>query len=324
MAKKHKPVSGSRGFWPKKRAKRIYPRFNRVSGPAKALGFAAYKAGMTQVSLRDMKKGSVTEGEEIARPVTILDCPPLVICGIKAYKSSTYGLRSSVVVWAEKTEKDLKRKTFVPKKPKAKAEDIDKMLDSLADIRLLAHPKTRESGVGKKTPELVEIPIGGEVKEKWAYARDRLGKELKITDVFAEGEYVDASAVSKGKGYQGPVKRFGVKIRSRKNEKKRRHVGTLGAWTPARVLPGKIAMPGQLGFQTRTEFNKKIVKLGTGGIESKGGLLNYGKVPGDFMLLEGSVPGPKKRFVLLRPGLRAPQQETVELVEVYLDSQQGV
>ncbi len=324
MGKKHKPVAGSRGFWPKKRAKRIYPRFKKMSGSAKLLGFGAYKAGMAQVSLRDLKKGSVTEGEEITRPITVIDCPPLSVCGVKLYKSTAYGMKSAAVVWAEKVEKDLKRKTFVPKQPNKNMEGVEKAIESFSEIRLLVHPKPRESGVGKKRPELLEIPVGGGVKEGWAYAKEKLGKEIKITDVFAEGEYVDMSAVSKGKGYQGPVKRFGIKIRARKHEKKRRHVGTLGPVTPARVLPGKIAMPGQLGFQTRTEFNKKILRLGTGGIEPKGGFLNYGKVPGDFMLVEGSVPGPKKRFILIRPGLRAPQKESVEVVDVFLHSQQGV
>ncbi len=324
MGKKHKPVAGSRAFWPKKRAKRIYPRFKRLAGPAKLLGFGAYKAGMTQLSMRDNKKDSVTEGEEVVRSVTILDCPPLVVCGIKLYKSMLSGLKSACVVWADKTEKDLDRKTFVPKQPKTRVEGVEKDIESFSEIRLLVHSKPRQSGFGKKTPELLEIPVGGEIKEGWAYAKGKLGKEVKISDVFAEGEYVDISAVTKGKGYQGPVKRFGIKIRSRKNKLKRRHVGTLGPWTPARVLPGKIAMAGQLGFQTRTEFNKKILRLGTGGIEPKGGLLKYGKVPGDFMLVDGSVAGPKKRFILIRPGVRAPQKESVEVLGVFLDSQQGV
>ena len=134
-------------------------------------------------------------------------------------------------------------------------------------------------------------------------------------------------AVSKGKGYQGPVKRFGVKVRGRKHTKKRRNIGNLSARNVARVLPGKIAFPGQLGFQTRTEYNKRILKIGTDGkINPKGGWINYGLVPGHYLLVEGSVPGPKKRLIMLRKGIRAPEgrKEPVELRQVILESQQGV
>lgn len=327
MAKHHKPVAGSRAYWPKKRAKRIYPRVKTRAlkiEEALPLAFAGYKAGMTRLVFVNQRKDSTTEGEEIVKPVTVLDCPSLRVCAIHVYRKSE-GLKRIETIWAEKLSKDLDRKTKVPKKtdPKTKIQSLEGQIEKVADIRLLVHTRPRESGIGKKKLELFELGLGGDVKKKWEYAKQKLGGEIRVSDVFKDGEWIDVSAVDKGKGYQGPVKRFGVIIRSRKNKGKRRHTGVIGVRGVARVLPGKIAMAGQLGFQTRTEFNKMVMKTGSGGINPKGGWLNYGLVKGDYLLLSGSVPGPRKRLVIIRKGLRSRKVEPIEIKEVFLESQQG-
>jgi large subunit ribosomal protein L3 len=328
MAKGHKPVAGSRAYWPRKRAKRIYPRLRRVAGKEAApLAFAGYKAGMTRIQHVDTRKDSATAGQEIVTAVTVIDVPALVVCGIKTYVDNG-GLKSHAVVWSERIAKDLTRKTCVPgKTTKRRLGEIEKGLDTLAAIRLLVHTKPRESGIGKKKPELFELVLGGKVSEQWEYAKQKLGAEIRAAEVFKEGEWVDVRAVSTGKGFQGPVKRFGIKVRSRKNKKKRRHVGTLGPRTPARVLPAKLAMPGQLGFQTRTELNKRVMKIGEKGAEvnPRGGFLNYGLVKGAFMLVEGSVPGPKKRLIVIRKAVRSYKPPMpVQLNSIIQDSQQGL
>jgi len=328
MAKHHKPVAGSRAYWPKKRAKRIYPRIKTRAldiGETLPLAFAGYKAGMTRVAFTDQRKESATEGQEIVKPATVLDCPSLRICAIQIYRESGEGLRTIETIWAEKLSKDLDRKLKVPKKvdPKAKIQALEGQVDKLADVRLLVQTQPRDSGIGKKMPELFEVGLGGDIQKKWEYAKQKLDGEIRVSEVFKDGEWVDVSAVDKGKGYQGPVKRFGIIIRSRKNQKKRRHTGVIGVRGVARVLPGKIAMAGQLGFQTRTEFNKIVMKIGSDGINPKGGWLKYGEVEGDFLLLSGSVPGPKKRLVMIRKGLRSRKVEPVEIKEVFLESQQG-
>lgn len=330
MAKHFKPRKGSRAYWPKKRAARIYPNIKTYPESEKVipLSFAAYKAGMSRAIVFDSTKNRPTSGHEIVRPVTIMDCPPLSVCGIKLYRSTAYGLKDAGIVWADGLAKDLYRKTNTPKKTGSKLamEKAEKALDSLSDVRLLVHTRPRESGIGKKRPELFEIPIGGkDVRERWEYAKSRLGSELRVSDVFADGEMVDAVGVSKGKGYQGPVKRFGVKVRSRKNKKKMRHVGSLGPQNPARVIPAKLAMPGQLGFQTRTEYNKNIIKIGDkpADVNPLGGLPNYGVVRAGYIVIEGSVPGPKKRLVMLRKAMRPPREKgQLELRKVLLDPQQ--
>ena len=331
MGKGHKPVAGSRGFWPKKRASRIYGSFTSHpdSKEAVPLDFAGYKAGMTSVVVMDGRKASVTHGQEIVKSATIIDCPSLSVAGIRVYKSTPYGMQAVTDIWAEKYSKDLARKTFMPEKTETKnrIEQVEKDMQHMADVRLLAHTRPRDSGIGKKKPELFEICLGGNAHEKWSYAKHKLGGEIRAEEIFKEGDWIDVKAVSKGKGYQGPVKRFGVKVRGRKHTKKRRHIGNIGPRNVAHVLAGKIAMAGQMGFQTRTEYNKRILKIGTDGkANPKGGWINYGLVPGHYLLVEGSVPGPKKRLVMLRKGIRAPEsrKEPVELRQIILESQQGV
>ncbi len=332
MAKGHKPKAGSRAYWPRKRAKRIYPRLKhskdleRVSrkiSDVKPLEFGGYKAGMTQVVLTDTGKGSVTQGQDISRPVSVIECPPLFVFGIKLYRESHDGLRTEGMIWAKELKKDMVRKLDIPKGGTSKVSDFEGKLGKITDIRLLVHTQPRESGLGKKKPEVFEIDLAGNIEGKWNYAKGKLGKEIDVSEVFSEGEYIDVKSVTKGKGFQGVVKRFGVKIRSRKNKGKRRHIGTMGPVTPGRVLPGAIPQAGQLGFQTRTEYGKRLIKIGDEGLKIKGGFVNYGYVKKNYALVEGSVPGPKKRFILLRKSFRKTDvKEPAEVKSVSFESQQ--
>ena len=122
MVKGHKPVAGSRGFWPKKRASRIYGSFtsHSLSKEAVPLDFAGYKAGMTSVILFDSRKASVTHGQEIVKSATVIDCPSISVAGVRVYKKSPYGMQAVTDVWAEKFSKDLPRKTFLPEKSETK------------------------------------------------------------------------------------------------------------------------------------------------------------------------------------------------------------
>ncbi len=323
MARGFKPREGSVGYWPKKRAKRIYASY-KVHAPSKEaapLDFACYKAGMVSVSLIDTKPESPTHGKEIFVSATVLDAPPLFVAGTKAYQKTPYGMKEVCAVFSEKLSKDLARKASAPKKIDTKKgiETIEKNIGIVSEIRLVVHTKPREA-FGKKTPELFEVSIGGSVKEQWGFAKQRIGTEIKATDVFKTGDFLDAKAVTIGKGFQGPVKRFGIKIRGRKSTKKRRHLGSLGPITPRRVLPVYLPEAGQLGFQTRTEFNKQVLGIGNAkekAVSPKAGFSNYGIVSGDYIILKGSVPGPEKRLIMLRMGLRAPRKQyAIELRKI--------
>ncbi|MBI4173975.1 MAG: 50S ribosomal protein L3, partial [Candidatus Aenigmarchaeota archaeon] len=141
MPKVHKPVAGSRGFWPKKRAKRIYPKLkvDAKSDKPVSLGFAAYKAGMATILYADTRKESSTRGLDVAMPVTVLDAPPLKITGIKLYRTTPYGMKDAGTIMADSLSKDLDRKTkATTKDTKGKLEQAEKALATYSDLRLLA------------------------------------------------------------------------------------------------------------------------------------------------------------------------------------------
>lgn len=305
-----RPRRGSLAFYPRKRAFRIYPQLTTYPEEEKprVLAFAGYKVGMLHAILLDTRKGSATAGQEIAAPITVLDCPPIKILAIRTYENTVQGLKIFAEVWARELPKDLERKVKVKvKNTEEKLKSIENNLNKISRIRLIVSTQPRLSGVRKKTPEVFEIEVGGkDVKEKFDFCKNLLGKEIKAADVFKEGEIIDVIAVTKGKGTAGVVKRFGVKIQSRHAKKKRRHIGSLGQERPGKVRPATVPMAGQLGFQTRTELNKRILKIGEKGeeITPKSGFVRYGIVKNNYILIEGSTPGSKKRLIMIRPTIR--------------------
>lgn len=318
MPARKRPRRGSKAYWPRKRTRRIYPRIKAYPKveKAKPLAFAAYKAGMLQAVIVDNKKGSPTFGEEIVVPVTILDSPSLYVAGIRAYMASPKGLRVLSEVWSDKVPKELARKTKA--KIKKGTKEIESNIDKIETVRLIVATQPKLAGFGKKKPELLEIEIGGsDVKEKVKFAKEKLGKELAASDVMQEGELVDAIAISKGKGVAGPVKRFGIKIQTRHAKGKRRHTGSLGQERPGKVRPS-VPQAGQMGKQRRTEISKRVLKIGEGkDITPKAGFNRYGVIKSRCIVLEGSIPGPKKRLIVLRHAMRARKPRvTVEVKKI--------
>jgi len=332
MAKNNKPRSGSMAFYPKKKAKRIYPSFrsiDRVNSIDKTAisGFAGYKTGMTHVIALDNREKSPSFGQQIAVPCTVLETPSIFVFGFKAYQKTLYGTKAVSQVLAEKPPKDLWRVLRPVKKNNRETNNkkIQDLISSVSEFRLLAAMQPRKISL-KKTPELFEIPLSGSVGEQYKLAQDKLGKELAVKDVFAEGDFLDVIGITKGQGTQGPVTRFGIKIQHHKAKPHRRRPGNLGAWHPARVLY-TVAMAGQLGFQRRTELNKLVLKIGdaaaASSVNPQGGFPHYGLVNNDFMLIQGSVPGPKKRLVMMRKALRMPERnENLQVSMVSTASQQ--
>jgi large subunit ribosomal protein L3 len=317
MVKDSHPRRGSLAFYPRKRASRIYPSITTypVEEKPRVMGFAGYKVGMAHAVAIDNVKGSNTFGQEIMVPVTILECPPMIGIGVRAYKKTAKGL--TAFTHALSADEKLKRKMKVGKFNFEKnLAEIEKNIDKIAKIRLIVATQPQLSGIRKKKPEVFEIEIvGKDVKENFVLAKQILGKEMKINDVFKEGELVDAVAVTKGKGTQGVVKRFGIRIQDRHAMKKKRHIGTLGPQTPRRVR-WTAPQAGQVGFQTRTELNKRILKFGTAGeINPKQGFTRYGIVRSNYILLEGSIAGSKKRLIRLRPAIR-PTSAKVQPMEL--------
>ncbi len=303
MGQPSAPRHGSIQFWPRKRAKHSVARLRSWAAETKAkpLGFIGYKAGMTHLMVIDNRPRSLTKGEEIAVPSTIIDCPPMTVAGVCFYKQKLLGLQKVGCVWAENSSKHLTKIIQLPKKPTKKFSDMA----DFDDLRLLVHSNPAQTSVGSKKPKLLEIVIGGKKEEKLAYAQQVLGKEIKADDVFNEGASLDVHGITKGKGFQGTVKRFGVPIRQHKAEKTKRGIGTLGPWHPNRVRYS-VAQSGKMGFHLRTEYNIQLLKIGKSGAEitPAGGITKYGLLKNNYLLLKGSVIGPKKRAVMLTKSIR--------------------
>jgi len=307
----HGPKRGSLAYMPRGRAASVVGRIRywpTVEGKPSLLAFFGIKAGMTHVLATDNRKGSLTFGKEIVIPATVVETPPVIISGIRAYVQTLNGLRSFSEAWAKNPPKDLGRLVTVPKEypTEDSLKKIEDALEKIVEIRVILSTQPRLAKIGRKTPDIVEVKIdGGSIKERYEYAKSILGKETKFQDTFKEGQMVDVIAVTKGKGIQGPVKRWGVRKLLHKSRKTVRGIGTLGAWHPHYVMYS-VPRAGQMGFMQRTEFNKQIMKIGDKGAEitPKGGFIRYGVVGGGYVLLRGSIPGPLKRLVTLRRAAR--------------------
>ncbi|MBS3126176.1 50S ribosomal protein L3 [Candidatus Woesearchaeota archaeon] len=299
-------------FWPRKRAQsevasvRSWP----ATKESNVLGFAGYKVGMTHAMIVDNRKTTLTKGESIFCPITVIECPPLKTASIRFY--NTIENRKQLVgeIFSMQLEKELERSMIVPKKVSKKVEDIK----DFDEVRLLVYTQPKATGIGKKKPDVFELGIGGKKEDQLRVAQEKLGKDITVKDVLKEGQQVDLHSITKGKGFQGPVKRFGVSLRSHKSEKVRRGPGTLGGWKSQGHFMYRVAHAGKMGYHQRIEYNKWIIKIGEKGeeINAKGGFMRYGLVKNPYILLRGSVGGPAKRLirmvVAMRPKSQLPAQ----------------
>ncbi len=307
----HHPRRGSLGYSPRKRAARVIPKIRSwvKEDRVRIQGFSGYKAGVTHVVMVDDYPNSLTHGEEITTAATVVEAPPMKVLGVRAYGEDTHGLKLLGEVRSPE-----------------KLGDLQGVIDRTKELRIIAHTLPKLSALSKKTPEIMEYPVSGTPAQAMEYVKKVFGKEIKIGDVFEEGELVDTISITKGKGFQGALKRWGTKHLPRKTRKGRRTVGTLGPWHPAAMM-WTVPTGGQMGYHQRTENNKRILKIGSGDITPKGGFLNYGVVKGDYIILRGSVGGPRKRLIRLRPAVR-PLKRKFEgkpsLTYISRESKQGV
>lgn len=321
MPKHSKPRAGSLQFWPRKRAKRILPRVNwkilekKYKDHTGLLGAIGYKVGMESVIVRDNYEKSLTKNEEIFLPVTIIEFPPHRILSVRFYKENKC-IGEVLNVFAFKDYKWLKRKIKASKIEKNKEEiikEIEEKAKEADNIRVIVYTKPKLIKL-KKTPEIAEIALAGNLEEQINWIKENLDKDISITNIFKNGMLVDVRGVTKGKGFAGPIKRFGIGRKQHKSEKGVRRPGSLGPWNPSKVS-FRVPLAGQLGYFTRVDYNKYVVDLGNikeKNINKKAGFLHYGFIDGDFMILKGSVMGAIKRPILvtfaLRPSKKALRQ----------------
>ncbi|MCS7134651.1 MAG: 50S ribosomal protein L3 [Candidatus Pacearchaeota archaeon] len=319
MGKIHKPRAGSLQFWPRKRAKKILPRVNWIPLEEKyngLLGFIAYKASMLRVLAIDMTPDSMSKNKQVVIPVTALEVPPMKIFSVRFYKKTPNNYKVVTEVLSDSIEKEMKRKVKIPKQKKHTLDEMEKKLQEFDNIRIIVYSLAKKTKI-KKTPDIVEVGLGGSINEKFDFVKKFINKELHFEDFFQENQLVDVRGVTKGKGTAGPVKRFGIGLKAHKTEKGRRRPGSLGPWIPSRVT-FRVAQAGQLGFFTRVEYNKKILKIGKGEDLHKEIPFfdHFGNIKTTYLLLKGSVPGPSKRQLLLTVPLRETKKTKKERYEI--------
>ena len=332
--KTHAPRHGSLAYLPKHRAKRLVARIRfwpkiQADTP-RLLGFVGYKAGMTHVFKIEDRKRSPNFGREVMAPATILETPPILVCAVRAYTKNLYGTQSLSEAWMKDPPDDLEKIFTLPEefKTEESLKNIEANLAEVTKIRVFAITQPKQTSLSKKKPDIAEIEVGGgTIQKQFEYATGLLGKTITSTELFKDGQFVDIVAISTGKGFQGPVKRWGVTILQAKGRKTKRGVATLGPWNPHHVMYS-VPRAGQMGFHQRTEYNKRILKIGADGKEvtPKGGFLRYGLVNGSYMMLEGTIAGTEKRPIRLRYPARPPRgfgEEPPQITQISLESPQG-
>ncbi len=302
--------SGSLQFYPRVRAKKVIPSVNwrPISrNGAGFLGFVGYKVGMVSAFVKDETADSLTKDKRIVVPATVIECPSMKIYSVRFYKEGKI-LKDIVVT----NDKDLKKKVKLSKK----VGDLENV-EGADDIRVLLFSGVKNTSVDKKKADMIEIGLSGSIEEKFDFIKERVGKEISVAEVFGEG-LVDVRAVTKGFGTQGPVKRFGISLKSHKSEKGRRRPGSLAPWHPARVT-FRAPQAGQTGYHNRVSYNSLILdvaKISEKDINPKGGFEHYGVVKNDYLVLKGSIPGPKKRGIVITPAMRPSKYQAKKKLEV--------
>ena len=291
-------------YWPRKRSLSDLPRIRQwaKTEEPKLLGFIGYKVGMKSVFLMQGKS-------KILSPVTVLECPPMKLLSVRAYKTNEFGnfLVKEVFVGASKTATKYMPKLSSKKFKEADLESLGSDLDSYSFLKAVIYTQPSLTGIGRKAPQVYEIGLGGKVAEQFEYAKSLVGKDIRVSDIFGKlPAFVDLHGITKGKGFQGPVKRFGVSIRFHKSEKTKRGPGSLGSWNSQGHIMYRVAHAGQTGYHMRTEYNHLLLSASSdiSSINPASGWRHYGIVKNDYVLIKGSVQGPSKRSVIFTYPIR--------------------
>ena len=219
----------------------------------------ATKVGMTQIFNED---GALV-------PVTVLQAGPCVVTQVKTVENDGY--EAVQVGFVDKKDR------IVNKDKSGKKEIVHRHGVTKAEQGHFA-----KAGVtGKRFVREFKFENAGEYTP---------GQEIKA-DVFAAGDKIDATAISKGKGFQGAIKRHGQHRGPMTHGSKfHRHAGSNGAASdPSKVFKGK-KMPGQMGNKRITIQNLEVVRV---------------DAEKNLLLVKGSVPGPKKSLVTIKEAVKA-------------------
>jgi len=301
----------------------------------------SYKAGMTHI-VRDVDRpGSKLHKKEVAESVSIVEAPPMMVVGFVGYIDTPRGPRALTTVWAGHINQECKRrfyKNWYKCKQKAFTKyqkrweeatkesqspmitEIERAKKYCQSIRAICHTQIGKVKIGQKKAHVKEIQInGGSTADKVDFVTGLFEQEVKVADVFSQDEMIDVIGVTKGKGFEGVVTRWGVTRLARKSHRGLRKVACIGSWHPARVQ-FQVPRSGQLGYYHRTEINKKIYRIGKNtkedphsamtendltekGITPMGGFSHFGEVNEDWVMIKGGIAGCRKRVITLRKSL---------------------
>jgi len=350
------PRHGPLGFLPKKRTAHKFGKIKSFpKDDAKAechlTAFMGYKAGMTHIVRNVTKPGSKLDKKDVVEAVTVLECPPMVAVGIVGYVETPRGQRALTTVWAGHLSDECRRvfyKTWYKSKKKAftkyakkyekESEKIDaelaRMKKYCSTIRLLCHTQISLTKLKQKKAHIKEIQInGGDIGAKVDFCKGLFEKKIRVGSVFEQNEMIDVIGVTKGRGIDGVITRWGVTRLPRKTHRGLRKVACIGAWHPARVQ-FQVPRAGQNGFHHRVEINKKIYRVGKclaedpnngstandlteKAVTPMGGFPHYGEINEDFIMIKGTCMGTKKRVLTMRKTL-LPQTKRDALEEITL------
>ena len=311
--RKHsQPRRGSLAYLPRGRAKSMEARIRtwpqEEGDQPKLLAHAGFKAGCIRIASIDDRDKTPNFGKQLVSLGTVVVTPPIVIIGIRGYSKDRYGIDSSFDVYAKDLPKELPR-LFTAKSDEKSLERAEKSLGRINDIFTIAAILPGQAGIDQKKPYVFEIAVkGGDIQKQFVFVKDLLGKEVKVDQVFQKGADIDVAAITKGKGIEGPITRWGVKKKQHKSRKSVRALGTLGPISPSTIMY-TVPRAGQRGFHQRTQYNNRIMIMSnTQNSEFKinpaGGSKHFGVVEGDFVVIRGSIPGTYRRLVKLRSPMR--------------------
>jgi len=310
--KRHSPRRGSLAYSPRGRAKsmeariRAWPKLE--TDEPKILAHCGFKAGCVQIVSIDDREKTPNAGKQLVSLGTVLVTPPVLILGIRGYSKDHYGLHAEFDVYAEDIPKHIAKEISLKNKEGA-LENAGKRLRRIKEIFAIVAVSPRSAGLEQKKPYVFEAFVsGGNIEKQFNHVKELLGKEIKIDQIFEIGSTVDVAAITKGKGWQGVIQRWGVKKKQHKSRKTVREVGSLGPISPQSVMY-TVPRAGQMGFHQRTEYDKRIMIIGNTNddqikINPDGGYKHFGLVKGDFIVLKGSVPGTYRRLIKLRRQIR--------------------
>ena len=310
--KRHSPRRGSLAYSPRGRAKsmeariRAWPKLDTEE--PRILAHCGFKAGCVQIVSIDDREKTPNAGKQLVSLGTVLVTPPVLILGIRGYSKDHYGLHAEFDVYAEDIPKHIAKEISLKNKEGA-LENAGKRLRRIKEIFAIVAVSPRSAGLEQKKPYIFEAFVsGGDIEKQFNHVKELLGKEIKIDQIFEIGSTVDVAAITKVKGWQGVIQRWGVKKKQHKSRKTVREVGSLGPISPQSVMY-TVPRAGQMGFHQRTEYDKRIMIMGNTNddqikINPDGGYKHFGLVKGDFIVLKGSVPGTYRRLIKLRRQIR--------------------